>query len=388
MKLVLFGRDVQLAKVEFFRYTKKIQANFKLEYEEDNYWILNFDSESTLDFQSMINHLGGVLRIIDIKQTLGTIHNLDLDTWDLYLPKKYNYSISIVHLNEEELNTVQDHAKAFVKNTKSKAVYKNPKMNGAIRIIDPSSYFSWDLESGVEYFYVKASNNKIYCGVSLGCGSTKVFKMLDTNLPARKFTHGTSFRAAKMQMNNLNLEEDKTIVDPFCGTGTFLIEGLIQGYNVIGIDNDQDLINDSKLNLHWLKQELDINNTSEVVFGDSRTTEFSADACVFEPYMGPFLKKIPSEKEAEHIWEELDELYRNTFKNLSNNLSEHAQIVCILPDIPTTSQKIFTLNESVFEDNGFAYIAMPAMLKTKAKIKYDTPDGAKIIRHIYVLEKI
>ena len=36
----------------------------------------------------------------------------------------------------------------------------------------------------------------------------------------------------------LNEEKGKIILDPFCGSGTTLVEGLLAGHNVIGIDID------------------------------------------------------------------------------------------------------------------------------------------------------
>ena len=36
----------------------------------------------------------------------------------------------------------------------------------------------------------------------------------------------------------LNSSKKKTILDPFCGSGTTLVEGILAGHNVIGIDID------------------------------------------------------------------------------------------------------------------------------------------------------
>ncbi|MCA9387276.1 hypothetical protein KC669_04550 [Candidatus Dojkabacteria bacterium] len=388
MKLVIFGRNKEIARIELYEVLSRMSIRFSLDYEEDRYWIISCEDETNINFHEIIQNLAGTLRIVDIKQVLHTIHDLDLEQWDLYLPKKYNYAISETGLNEEERDIVTEHAKAFAKNTNSKAIFKNPKSSGKERLIDPSSYISWNLEDGVEYVYFKSKDGDIYSGVTEGCGNTKIFKMLDTHLPARRFTHGTSFRVARMMMNILDLKENQTLADPFCGTGTFLIEGLLQRLNVIGIDNDSELVNDSKQNLHWLKNEFEINNSSEVILGDAKKTEFVADGVIFEPYMGPFLKNIPSIKEAKYIWNELNDLYNETFANLSMNLKLGNKVVCILPDIPSTSGEIFKLDEKVFESNGFMYTSLPSFLKTSAKIKYDTPDGSKIIRHVYILEKV
>ena len=36
----------------------------------------------------------------------------------------------------------------------------------------------------------------------------------------------------------LNDKKNKNILDPFCGSGTTLVEGVLAGYNVIGVDID------------------------------------------------------------------------------------------------------------------------------------------------------
>ncbi len=66
----------------------------------------------------------------------------------------------------------------------------------------------------------------------------------------------------------LNGSKDKNILDPFCGSGTTLVEGLLAGYNVIGIDIDplSTLISkvkttrvdekDLKKISDWLKKEI------------------------------------------------------------------------------------------------------------------------------------
>jgi len=66
----------------------------------------------------------------------------------------------------------------------------------------------------------------------------------------------------------LNGSKDKNILDPFCGSGTTLVEGLLAGYNVIGMDIDPlstliskvktTRIDENELNniSYWLKKEI------------------------------------------------------------------------------------------------------------------------------------
>ena len=60
------------------------------------------------------------------------------------------------------------------------------------------------------------------------------------------YTHGFHENSAKFIPHipkwaigkYLNGNKDKNILDPFCGSGTTLVEGVLAGYNVIGVDID------------------------------------------------------------------------------------------------------------------------------------------------------
>ena len=50
-------------------------------------------------------------------------------------------------------------------------------------------------------------------------------------------------------INLIGLKEGETLCDPFCGTGTTLLESESMGINAIGIDFDENMCQKSKENL-------------------------------------------------------------------------------------------------------------------------------------------
>lgn len=82
--------------------------------------------------------------------------------------------------------------------------------------------------------------------------------------PAKFIPHVPKWAIGKY----LNGSKDKNILDPFCGSGTTLVEGLLAGYNVIGMDIDPlstliskvktTRIDENELNniSNWLKKEI------------------------------------------------------------------------------------------------------------------------------------
>ena len=108
----------------------------------------------------------------------------------------------------------------------------------------------------------------------------------------------------------LGLENGKTILDPFCGTGTFLIEAIIQGYKVAGVDNRKECVFGTKKNLLWIMKEYNLKNRIRYVKQDnaeklSCVETSTIDGIVTEPILLPNFKNIPNYELAEDVLKQL-----------------------------------------------------------------------------------
>lgn len=132
-----------------------------------------------------------------------------------------------------------------------------------------------------------------------------------------------------------------TIYDPFCGTGTVLIEAILRDCHVVGSDNDPQAVAGTRQNLEWLQKNL------EDVVVKSKVTVFAAevanaqkfqfanqtiDAIVTEPYLG---KPRPNPQQVANIIKGLSKLYLGAFRNWTKLLSDGAVVVMVFPVIHT-----------------------------------------------------
>lgn len=384
MYLFLLGRDPKLSKLEISIYFYENKIKYEVVVEDDRYLLINTNK---LNFKKIQEKLAGTTRIVEIYYQTKEINDVFLNKLE-YNSKKFNYTISSIDLPKEELEYIAQLLKDSLKQEKIKAVYKKPKKHGKKEnyLTNPNNYYSWKLYDGFELF-VLVVNNIYYFGKTITCFNPKKNIFKDKNLPKRKELYSTSFRIADIMVNLLGENKDKTIVDPFCGTGTYLIEGMLKGYDVIGIDKDPQMCRNSKENIEWIKKRNGINKKYQIINADSSKINFKADYSVFEPYMGPFLRKTPPESKARKIAKELEKIYFEVFKNLSKNLPKKTKIVCILPEIPKYEGTI-KITDNVFFKNGFVIADVKNnKLKLENPVVYNTPDGSRILRKIYLLER-
>jgi len=389
MYLFLLGRDFKLSKLELIIYLKTLNIKYSIISDHEKYILINFFQKINLN--KVITDLGGITRISKIFHKSEKIDSNFINYLDLDTPKKFNYSVSSIDIDDKEIESVLVILKDYYKSIKSKAVYKKPRKfkSERLTIVNPDNYFSWKLDNGFELFVIK-EKNIYYFGKTVASSSSKENRFKDTNRPFRKNLHTTSFRLARIMVNLLGLEKNKTILDPFCGTGTFLIEALIRNYNVIGVDKNNEMADISLKNLNWAQKQFNFNNTYKVITGNSTKIKFKADACVSEPFMGPFLDNLPNTFRAQKIVSNLSVLYSDLFENLNLNLKKNAIVVFVLPEFRTFDNKIVNVSENVFFKNNFKKLDVSLLdgdIKLENPIFYTAPNGSKINRYIYILKR-
>jgi tRNA G10 N-methylase Trm11 len=385
MFLFLLGKNPEIAKLEVCNYLSRFQIEEIIN--EANYLIVSFNNNDDFESKaySLMKDLGGVIRIAKFIHSDSDINSIAFEKLDFYFPKKFNYALSTINLDNLETKLVESFAKNEVKKYKSKGVLqKSPN-----EILEPSKYHSAKINEGFEVIVLK-KYDKFEFFQTLAATNPKDYEFKDNSRPSKVVSHGSSFRLAQIMVNILNLNENKTLIDPFCGTGTFLIEGLLKNLNVIGIDNDPELISSANVNVAWAREEYRLKNSSQIIFGDSQNEKFFGDGVAFEPYMGPFLKSLPRRKEGLEIVEELFKLYSNVFRNLKNNTSDNSRIVFIQPSIQTKSGEVLHIDEKFYTPHGFKLVNWSDYfknIKLENLIPYEASDGSTLLRRLTVVEK-
>jgi len=142
-----------------------------------------------------------------------------------------------------------------------------------------------------------------------------------------------------LMMLNLGIQtqatESLTVFDPFCGTGTVLIEALDRGVlHLIASDTDKDSVVGTRNNLNWAKSILPGKDGAETKVYESEAAHVSAlqltniNLIVTEPFLG---KQTPKAELLPDIFKGLEKLYIGAFKDWTRVLADKARIVMVFP---------------------------------------------------------
>ncbi len=209
------------------------------------------------------------------------------------------------------------------------------------------------VDGGLELcFFI--DKNKVFVGKTLTVQPFKDLSKRDFGRPNRDDHSGMIPPKLAQIMINLarsgdNDFKEKTILDPFCGSGTILMEASLLGFkNIIGSDLSEKAVFDSQKNIEWINDLLKIGNKninifqSDVLLLNKETKEESVDYIVCEPYLGP----QRGFKDFNDVVKELNDLYSGALSVFYKILRKGGRIVMIWPQF-RANNKIWKLNPSV-----------------------------------------
>lgn len=183
-------------------------------------------------------------------------------------------------------------------------------------------------------------------------------------------------------------EQSLLLLDPFCGTGTILVEALTMGYKVIGADISEIAIEKTRKNLAWARARFALELEAINLFTYDAThisdvIKSPVHAIVTEPYMGhtnasSFGVVIEREK-AKNIIKGLEKLYIGCLREWSNILLKGGIIVMALPQYSLGKETLFVKKViDRCEILGYTLLDGP--------IEYGRPD-AVVKREFFVFQK-
>ena len=260
--------------------------------------------------------------------------------------------------------------------------------------LTPFDYNKENLPSrGIELnlFVIKS---KIYFGPTRWV--TNPFKDIkqDEERPVRFFTHGTSIKLSRTLVTLANIPFDGIMLDPFCGTGTILIEGLKQGLKVIGVDKDQKCVRSSKTNLHHFSEKYPSREKMKekwrIHLQDSRkltdAVKKKVDGVVTEPFLGPFFKRLPQIEEAHFIMKNLERLYTRVLAECKSLLKDGARILFIIPEYKyPLKRSVYPNIKSICEKVGLTSLEECKFFNIKFPIEIGRKHNV-IARRLFIFE--
>ncbi len=175
-----------------------------------------------------------------------------------------------------------------------------------------------DLNNPDTTFYFLMKGEKIYVG--------KLIHRFDpTEFTERKsefkpYSRPVSLlpREARCWINLSGVEGD--LLDPFCGTGTILVEAGLAGYNVYGSDSEDDMVSGSIMNMEYYEVEGEVRKSK--IQNLSKNWDRAFDVVVTDPPYGRSAK-VCSDK--------IENLYRFSLKEIESILKSNGRCVIGCP---------------------------------------------------------
>ncbi len=312
--LFQLGQNPDLSITEIKSVLNQHQIKIKNHYVNDNFLIIKLNK--TLDCQKLLNQLGGTIKIakaIDYKNNLEKFLVNYLQ--QQFKNKKIIFAINNkkIALKLKKILKQQNLSVRFVKINNSATIIHN-------NLIQTKSDFTF-------------LNNKLF--ISQSIQNIEDFSFRDYSRPAADSTSGMLPPKLARILINLHTNKAKNIFDPFCGSGTILMEAALLGFKkIFGSDLSPKAIKDSQKNLTWLKQKYNLKFNFQLQTHDNNKKFLNLkniDLIVTEPYLGKPLKGTEKIIFLQKQITDLYNLYFLTLKNLKPILNKNAEIIFIIP---------------------------------------------------------
>ena len=303
-----------------------------------------------LDLVSLNNRLGGTVKMGDIVQLVPDLADRNIkESIKAVLEKatKPFFGISLYGANHDFLKLALSLKKEL------KIAERSPRyVTSRERVLSSVVVEQNKLTSGgTEIVFIK-THNGYWLGKTTVVQPFKALSARDYGRPARDDASGMlPPKLAQMMINLAGAALNKTLLDPFCGSGTMLSEAALMGYRgLIGTDLSEKAVEDSKRNFQFSISNFqtpcppagriskDQFPNAEFFKCDARrlATEIKpgeVDFIVTEPYLGPQRPGADLRK----VKMELDDLYSDAIREFKKILKSGAKVVMIWPRMAAAS---------------------------------------------------
>jgi SAM-dependent methyltransferase len=193
----------------------------------------------------------------------------------------------------------------------------------------------------------------LYLGKSVAVYDSMLQRYRDEARPYLSSEISTSPKLCRTLLTLSGARRGDTVLDPFCGTGTLLMEAALLGMKCIGVDIDGNAVQGTRSNLRWLARDLNMPLDFRVYHGNARnltkTVNTAIDAAAFEPDLGPIYTKRPDKNSALETIRDLTDLYRDSIQEISKILNPQGRIAMTLPIIQTRSGEVMVRVDELLE---------------------------------------
>jgi tRNA G10 N-methylase Trm11 len=259
------------------------------------------------------------------------------------------------------------------------------------------------LQKGAE-ICILAGKEIVYTAKTLSVQDFEDYGRRDYQRPVRDEKQGMiPPKVAQIMLNLSGAKAGETLLDPFCGIGTMVQEGLLLGFRMLGSDINKQAIKGSEQNLEWFRNRYKIApGKYHFETADARKIcqlleKQKISAVVTESTLGPIYSSFPKKSEIDDNFKELTALYQDVFKEFAKILPQSGRVVMCVPAYRRGKDQYDTLPSLDWvEDLGYNFIDLisPTLAKKLNFLKltarktaiYDRKDQI-VAREIVIFEK-
>ncbi len=160
-----------------------------------------------------------------------------------------------------------------------------------------------------------------------------------THRPVLRSDIALSPRLARTLVNLAGLRPGQTVLDPFCGSGTILIEAYGKSLRCLGLDSKASRVQEARENVRWSVGGV-AGGGYDIRKGDARDLSrllrgTKVDAIVTEPVLLPRLDARPKTSTAQAMVAESAETYNDALASMASSVHPGGRIVVVVPVVQT-----------------------------------------------------
>ncbi len=356
--------------------------------------------------QAFLNRLGGTTEIMEVVQRGVLVRDLDA-ALEMILKKqcglrdsKCSFALSLVPevKGSKMLRYLLPKIKKSLRAADIAANFMNKNFENVSAVLAVKQHL---VSRGTNISMIDEGEGKVTIGYSVALQDFESYSKRDYDKPFRDANVGMlPPKLAQMMINMAGsgvtgaAGTPLTVIDPFCGTGTILIEALLMGYSARGADKDSRMAAGAGKNITWLREHFKVPTEviSQIATASATSVQPSdLGACVSgasplvvvtEPYLGAPLTTYPSDPFLEKMKQELATLYLGFFKNLARWVPKGTPIVFLMPAWNKSKTERTRLSTGLIDKIEALGYSISAFAPSKAtSLFYDRP-GQIVAREI------
>lgn len=260
--------------------------------------------------------------------------------------------------------------------------------------LSPAAVAKLDLTHDGYDFVIALMNGTAYVGLTTHVQDADAWSKRDYEKPFRDAKTGMlPPKLARMLVNLAGATNRKTVLDPFCGSGTVLAEtALLRGTEgLIGSDIDGRQTAGAKQNLYWLigdearRIKWIVSSARELL---RHLDEQSVDAIVTEGFLGKPLQGDESQEVLNTNLNQVEQVWSESFPVLAKLQPKDATLVACAPSYRTPHGSAALDLGRLAERFGYAQMhPLEGWQKRPKPLIYVRPDQF-VARQVFVLKRI